>query len=62
MKLISSQKTLEIVEKEKIHEGEIYTCYELNDGTVVSAGSDKLIKFKHLLGNLFNTDSSIITL
>ena len=33
-----------IVEKEKIHEGYIYTCYELNDGTVVSAGSDKLIK------------------
>ena len=33
-----------IVEKEKIHEGNILTCFELNDGTVVSGGSDKLIK------------------
>ena len=33
-----------IVEKEKIHEGKILTCIELNDGTVASAGDDKLIK------------------
>ena len=39
-----NQDMKKIVEKEKIHEGNIYTCYELNDGTVVSAGSDKLIK------------------
>ena len=34
-----------IVEKEQIHEGTIYTCFELNDGIVVSGGSsDYLIK------------------
>ena len=33
-----------IVEKEKSHENEIYTCFELNDGTVASGGSDNLIK------------------
>ena len=33
-----------IVEKEKAHNGEIYTCFELNDSTIISGGSDKLIK------------------
>jgi len=33
-----------IIEKEKIHEGEIYTCIELNDGTIASGGDDYLIK------------------
>ena len=33
-----------IIEKEKIHEGNIYTCVELNDGTIASGGDDKLIK------------------
>ena len=33
-----------IIEKEKIHEGRIFTCVELNDGTIASAGEDKLIK------------------
>ena len=34
-----------IVEKENIHDGEIYTCFELDDGKVVSGGSsDYLIK------------------
>ena len=29
-----------IVEKEKIHEGNINTCVELNDGTIASGGND----------------------
>ena len=33
-----------IVEKEKIHEGDIFTCFELSDGTVVSGGRDSMIK------------------
>ena len=34
-----------IIEKEKIHNGDIYTCIELNDGTIASGGSsDYLIK------------------
>ena len=33
-----------IIEKEKIHEGDIYTCIELDDGTVASGGRDCLIK------------------
>jgi len=33
-----------IVKKEKIHDGNIYTCIELNDGTIVSGGDDTLIK------------------
>ena len=33
-----------IMEKEKAHENEIYTCIELNDGTIASGGSDNLIK------------------
>ena len=33
-----------IVEKEKAHESNIYTCIELKDGIVVSGAGDKLIK------------------
>ena len=34
-----------IIEKEKIHEGTIYTCIEFNEGKIVATGSeDKLIK------------------
>ena len=33
-----------IIEKEKIHEGVIYSCIELNNGIVASGGNDKLIK------------------
>ncbi len=34
-----------IIEKEKIHEGHIMTCIELNDGTIATGGcSDYLIK------------------
>ena len=34
-----NQNMNKIVEKEKIHEGNIYTCFELNDGTVASGGN-----------------------
>ena len=33
-----------VLEKEKIHEGDIYSCIELDDGTIVTGGSDNLIK------------------
>ena len=33
-----------IVEKENIHEGNIYTCFELDDETIASGGTDKWIK------------------
>ena len=33
-----------IIEKEKIHEGDIYSCIELNNGIVASGGIDNLIK------------------
>ena len=33
-----------VIEKEKIHESDINTCIELNDGTVVSGSDDYLIK------------------
>ena len=40
-----NQNMNKIIEKEKIHEGDIYSCIELNDGTVASGGySDYLIK------------------
>ena len=39
-----NQDLKKIIEKEKVHGGDIYTCVELNDGTVASGGSDKLIK------------------
>ena len=39
-----NQDMKKIIEKEKIHEGRILTCYELNDGTVASGGDDNLIK------------------
>ena len=39
-----NEEMKKVIEKEKIHEGEIYTCIELDDGTVASGGDDKLIK------------------
>jgi len=39
-----NQNLNKIIEKEKAHEKEIYTCVELNDGTVASGGEDNLIK------------------
>ena len=39
-----NQDLKKIIEKEKAHENYIYTCVELNDGTVASGGSDNLIK------------------
>ena len=39
-----NQDMKKIIEKEKIHEGSIYSCIELNDGIVASGGNDKLIK------------------
>ena len=33
-----------VIEKEKAHDGFIYSCVELNDGTIVSGGFDCLIK------------------
>ena len=39
-----NQDMEKIIEKEKIHEGKILSCFELDDGTVVSGGEDNLIK------------------
>ena len=39
-----NQDMKKIIEKEKIHESDIYSCIELNDGIVASGGGDKLIK------------------
>ena len=39
-----NQNLTKIVEREKAHESDIYTCIELNDGTIVSGGKDNLIK------------------
>ena len=39
-----NQDMKKIIEKEKIHEGNILSCIELNDGIVASGGEDKLIK------------------
>ena len=39
-----NQNMNKIIEKEKIHEGTICTCFELSDGIVASGGSDKNIK------------------
>ena len=39
-----NQDMKKIIEKEKIHEGDINSCIELNDGIVASGGEDKLIK------------------
>ena len=43
-KIILNENMNKIIEKEKIHEGDIYSCVELNDGIVASGGSDNLIK------------------
>ena len=39
-----NQEMKKIVEKENIHKGEIPTCFELNNGIIVSGGDDNLIK------------------
>ena len=39
-----NQKMKKIVEKEKIHDDNIYTCFELDDGIIASGGGDKNIK------------------
>ena len=38
-----NQNINKIVEKEKIHEGNIFTCYETNDGIVTCGIGDKSI-------------------
>ena len=38
------QNLIKIAEKEKAHDNLIYSCVELNDGTIASGGEDKLIK------------------
>ena len=39
-----NQDLKKIIEKEKVHGGNIYTCVELNDGAVASGGDDCLIE------------------
>ena len=39
-----NQDLKKIVEREKVHDDDIYTCVELNDGTIASGSRDKLIK------------------
>ena len=34
----------EVIEKEKVHDSNIYSCVELYDGTIASGGGDTLIK------------------
>ena len=38
------ENLIKVCEKQNAHKKEIYTCYELVDGTIVSGGKDKLIK------------------
>jgi len=38
------QDLKKVVEKEKVHDNYIYSCVELNDGTIASGGKDCLIK------------------
>ena len=38
------QNLKKIFEKEKAHNNDIYSCVELNDGTIASGGNDCLIK------------------
>ena len=38
------QDLKKVVEKEKAHDGDIYSCVELNDGIIASGGDDCLIK------------------
>ena len=38
-----NQNMNKIIEKEKIHEGNIFACYETNDGIIASGGDDKSI-------------------
>ena len=37
-------KLEKVFQKEKAHNGEIWSILELNDGSIVSAGADNLIK------------------
>ena len=39
-----NQEMKKVVEKEKVHEGHIFTCFELDDGIIASGGDDKSIK------------------
>ena len=39
-----NQEMKKIVEREKVHESNIYSCIELKDGTVASGSYDKLIQ------------------
>ena len=38
------ENLMKFFEKEKAHDSNIFSCVELNDGTIASGGSDKLIK------------------
>ena len=38
------QDLKKVAEKEKAHDKNIYSCVELNDGTIASGGADCLIK------------------
>ena len=38
------QDLKKIIEKEKAHDKDIYSCVELNDGIIASGGYDCLIK------------------
>ena len=38
------QDLKKVIEKEKAHDNYIYSCVELNDGTIASGGEDNLIK------------------
>ena len=38
------QDLKKIIEKGKAHDIDIYSCVELNDGTIASGGHDALIK------------------
>ena len=33
-----------IIEKDKAHESDVFTCVELDDGIIASGGNDNLIK------------------
>ena len=38
------QDLKKVIEKEKAHDEDIYSCVELNEGTIASGGHDALIK------------------
>ena len=39
-----NEELKKIMEKEKIHEDDILTCFQLNNGILATGGKDKLIK------------------